>query len=125
MIDFDKTIKKSFNQNFCDHLEYHLTRAFLNAPRANKFECIWCDGVNTPDEREISMEDFIATREISTRAWSGYSGQDIYKMTIKLGEKSWEKCLKGHSLIRCLPSDKSIDWVDLDIENRTIALQLK
>ena len=125
MIDFDKTIKKSFSDDFCAYLEYHLTRAFLNAPSANKFECVWCDGVDTPDIRDISMGNFIATREIITRAWLGYSGQDIYKMTIKLGEKSWEKCLKGHGLIRCLPTDKSIDWVDLDIENRTIVLQLK
>jgi hypothetical protein len=125
MIDFDKTIKKSFSYDFCIHLEYHLTRTFLNAPRANKFECVWCDGIEVPDIRDISIETFMATREIATRAWSGYSGQDIYKMTIILGEKSWEKCLKGHGLIRCLPSDKSIDWVDLDIENRTIVLKLR
>jgi hypothetical protein len=125
MIDFDKTIGKSFSSDFCDHLEYHLTRAFLNAPRTNKFECVWCDGVEVPDARDTSMENLIDNREIVTRAWSGFSGQDIYKMTIRLGDKSWEKCLKGHSLIKCLPSDKSIDWVDLDIENRTIILQLK
>jgi len=125
MIDFDKTIKKSFSGDFFVHLEYHLTKAFKNAPRANKFEYVWCDGIETPDARDISMENFMATREIVTRAWLGYSGQDIYSMTMRLGEKSWEKCLKGHGLIRCLPSDKSIDWVDIDIEKRTIALQLK
>jgi len=70
-------------------------------------------------------KNFMETREIATRAWSGFSGQDIYKMTIRLGDKSWEKCLKGHNLIKCLPSDESIDWVDLDIENKSITLQLK
>jgi len=125
MIDFHKTISKSFSPNFCVQLEYHLTKAFEKAPRANKFEHIWCDGIQVPDARDISMESFTATRQIITRAWLGYSGQNIYKMTIKLGEKSWEKCLKGHDLTRCLPNDKSIDWVDLDIDYRTIALQLK
>ncbi len=125
MIDFNETIGKSFNQDFCDYLEYHLTRAFLNAPRANKFECVWCDGMEAPCIRDTSMENFIETREIITRAWSGYCGQDIYKMIIRLGDKSWEKCMKGHSLIRCIPSDKSIDWVDLDIDNKSIILQLR
>jgi hypothetical protein len=108
VIDFNATIGKSFNQYFCDYLEYHLTRAFKNAPRANKFEYVWCDDVEMPCARDTSMEIFAATKEIITRAWLGYSGQDIYQMTIKLGEKSWEKCMKGNSLIRCIPSDKSI-----------------
>lgn len=125
MIDFDKTIKKSFNPNFCTLLDYRLTRAFENARGANKFAYVWCDGVEMPDTNDVSMEKFMAAREIFTRAWLGYTGQDIYKMTIRLGEKSWGKCLKGHGLVRCLPSDKSVNWVDLDVENRTIVLQLK
>jgi hypothetical protein len=46
-------------------------------------------------------------------------------MVIRLGNKSLEKCLKGLSMVKCLPSDKSIDWVDIDIENKSITLQLK
>ena len=122
MIDFEKTIKKSFSYAFCIHLEYHLTKTF---EKANKFEQVWCDGVKVPEAKDILMETFMTKREIVTEAWLGYSGQDIYKMTMRLGEKSWEKCLKGHGLIRCLPNDKSMDWVDIDIENRTIVLQLK
>ncbi|HEY4195797.1 MAG TPA: hypothetical protein VGM63_09700, partial [Mucilaginibacter sp.] len=66
-MDFDKTIKKSFNPDFCSHLEYHLSRTFLNAPQANKFESVWCDGVEAPDSRDISMENFIETKEIITK----------------------------------------------------------
>ncbi len=125
MVDFDKRIKMSFNGKFCNYLEFHLTRAFKNSPRANKFEHIWCDGVEEPEVKDLWIEDFMETREVITRAWLGFDGENIYKMTVKLGDKSWEKCMKGLSLIRCLPSDRSIDWVDLDIQNRSIILQLK
>jgi hypothetical protein len=77
MTDFDNTIKRSFSFSFCTHLEYHLTKAFEKAPQANKFEPVWCNGVQVPEAKDISMENFMATREIVTAAWLGYSGQDV------------------------------------------------
>jgi hypothetical protein len=32
--------------------------------------------------------------------------------------------MEGLSLIDCLPSEESLDWVTLDIEKKTIELQL-
>lgn len=83
------------------------------------------DGVKVPEVKDISMEKLYDKKGIVTEALLGFSGQDIYKVTLRLREKFWKKCLKGHGLIRCLPNDKSIDWVNIDIENRTIVLQLK
>jgi hypothetical protein len=57
-------------------------------------------------------------------AWMGFTGQDRYEMTIKLGLDSIKNYKKGLSLIDCLPSDESLDWVTLDIEKKTIELQL-
>jgi hypothetical protein len=124
MIDFDKTIRKSFSIDFCQRLEYHLARAFSNAGN-NEFRWIWCDGIEVPDAINQSLENFVDTKEITTGAWLGVTGQDKYKMTIKLGDKSFEELKKGLSLNNCLPSEESLDWVDIDIQNKSIILQLK
>lgn len=124
MFDFDKTIKKSFTIDFCQRLEYHLCQAFRNSG-GKDLKWIWCDGVEVPDAGNQTIESLIETKEIVTLAWIGATGQDKYKMVIRLGNKSLEKCLKGLSMVKCLPSDKSIDWVDIDIENKSITLQLK
>jgi hypothetical protein len=124
MIDFDATIKKSFTVDFCNRLEYHLSQALQNSDD-KETKWIWCDGIEVPDSGDQSMESFIETKEIVTGAWIGPTGQDKYKMVIKLGNNSLENCLTGLSLNGCFPNDQSLDWVDLDIQNRIIILQLK
>ena len=123
MINFDKTIRKSFSVDFCQRLEYHLSQAFRNSSN-NEFRQIWCDGIEVPDAVNQSLENFLETKEIVTGAWLGMTGQDKYSVFIKLGDKSLETCLKGLSLNNCIPSDESRDWVQLNIENKSIVLQL-
>ena len=60
------------------------------------------------------------TKKIETMAWMGFTGQDRYEMTIKLGLDSIKNYKKGLSLIDCLPSDESLDWVTLDIEKKQL-----
>lgn len=124
MIDFDNTIAKSFNQNFCHVLGFHLTRAFENN-RTNKFECIWCDGIMEPEAWRQDLDSFYETKEIVTYGWLGFTGQDKHWMIIKLGDLSFERCLQGLGLEECLPDDRTLDWVSLDDANWVIILQLK
>ncbi|MDB5142678.1 MAG: hypothetical protein JWQ66_1391 [Mucilaginibacter sp.] len=124
MIDFDATIKKSFTVDFCHRLEYHLSQAFGNSQN-KEIKHVWCDGIEVPNAEDQFIDSFIETKEIVTGAWVGSSRQDKYKMVIRLGSESLGKCLKGLRLNNCLPSNESLDWVDLDIQNRIIILQLK
>ena len=123
MINFDKTIRKSFNVDFCKRLEYHLSRAFRNS-NDKQLKRIWCDGVREPESWQQNLEVFNETKEVVTGAWLGVAGQDEYKMVICLGNQSFERCLNGLGFEEFLPGDESLDWVDIDMPNRKIVLQL-
>ena len=64
------------------------------------------------------------TKKIETLAWMEVNGQKRYEMIIKLGPDSMKNYMEGLSLIDCLPSEESLDWVILDVEKKTIELQL-
>lgn len=119
MSEFDNTNQESFNENFCLVLEYHLSRAFSNSPD-KQIKRFWCDGILIPDElNQITTKGFI-----ETKAWAGYTGQDNYIMTIKFGQCALNNYTQGLSLTDCLPDEETLDWVTLDIPNKTIELQL-
>ena len=118
-IDNDN-VSASFDKDFCSYLEYHLTRVFTNSSD-NELKDFWCDGIATPFNDIESSEKNI----IETKAWIGITGQDIYQMSIHLGPCSLNNCLNRTGLIECLPPNDSLDWVSIDIEKRTILLQLK
>lgn len=116
------TIKESFNEDFCAQLEYHLTRTFGKS----ELKGFWCDGISMPvNDSQLAKKYVNDKRKIVTKAWLGYSGQDEYEMTIKLGQYSLRRYSKGTDLLGCLPSDESTDWLTLNIEKKTIELQLK
>lgn len=116
-------IGKAFNEDFCVELEYHLCRTFYNSPHQEIF-ALWCDGVDMPYENHLTTKKVIETKEIATMAWIGTDGQGRYEMIIKLGENSLNNFKKGLSLIDCLPDEESLDWITINIEKRTIQLQL-
>ena len=115
-------IKESFNEDFCTQLEYHLTKTF----EKSEIKGFWCDGVLMPSiESQLTKKSVNDTRQITTKAWLGYDGQGEYEMTIHFGQYSLRRYANGTSLTDCLPSEDSSDWVTLDIEKKTIELQLK
>jgi len=124
-MNFEQTIGKSFDIEFCRRLEFHLTRTFQNNP-INKFDHFWCDGVTEPEKWRQDLNEFNKTKEIVTIGWIGLTSmlEEQYWMTIKLGLMSFERCLKGLNIEQCLPSDQSLDWVNVDHVNRCIVLQL-
>lgn len=87
---------------------------------------LWCDGIVYPFvESQLSKEVLLKTRTIITNAFIGPDGQDEYEMTIKFGPLSIDRYVNDSDLIDCLPSEKSADWIKLDIEKRKIELRLK
>ncbi|MGF7041604.1 hypothetical protein [Mucilaginibacter lappiensis] len=124
MLENINTIKDSFTEDFCSHLEYHLTRTFGNSSD-RELKWLWCDGIRLPlVEEQLIAKSIIETRQIVTEAWLGVDGQGIYEMTIKFGPRSLEKCIQGLTLNDCLPSEESLDWITLDLEKKEIELQL-
>lgn len=123
-IESHNTLKQPFDEDFCSHLEYHLSRTFQNSPD-KRLRWFGCDGVSIPSQSsQLSIESITKTKKIETLAWMKVNGQDKYEMTIKLGPNSLKNYEQGLRLIDCLPSEESLDWITLDIEKRTIELQL-
>lgn len=122
-MDFNHTVGKSFDIDFCRQLEYHLSTAFKNAS-TDKFEHFWCDGVEVPEAWNQPQIDLKESKQITTGAWLGLTGQDKYQMIIKLGEISLDRCSSGININDCFPDDRSLDWIDIDLLNRRIVLQL-
>lgn len=131
MTEKTDSFNNSFNGDFCEHLEYHLCRTFKNV-ESKESRDFWCDGVSKApfynadvNRNYLSIENILKTKEIVTAAWMGESGQDQYEMRLKLGSKSLSNYSQGLSLIDCLPGNKSMKWITLDVENKKIELRLK
>jgi len=122
-VELSETEKEPFDGNFRNYLEYHLCRAFQNSPD-KKLRWFGCDGVDIPQSSQLSIESIIKTQKIETLAWMEVNGYTRYEMIIKLGPDAIKNYMEGLSLIDCLPSEESLDWVILDIEKKTIELQL-
>jgi hypothetical protein len=116
---------KSFNEDFGVHLEYHLCRMFENSVK-EKLRGFWCDGILWPPfiDSQITKKSVNDTRKIETRAWIGKTGQDEYNMTIRFGKYSLRRYAKGTNLIDCIPSEETMDWIDIDTENKIIEIRL-
>lgn len=115
-----------FNWDFCMHLEYRLGETFelSNLPELRGF---WCDGVScipTPDS-QLNRKYVNDKRNIITKAWIGKNGQDEYLMTIKFGKYSLRRYAKGSDMIDCIPNTESMEWIDIDIHNKTITVELR
>ena len=116
----------SFNEEFCSHLEYHLCRTFENSDK-DEFNGFWCDGISKRPNIDcaVKKKNVNDTRRIETTGWLGKSGQDKYQVTIMFGKYSLRRYAKGSSLIDCIPSEKTMEWIDIDTENHSINIELK
>jgi hypothetical protein len=117
--------KESFNKEFCDHLEYHLCRTFANSPDP-VLKAFWCDGVSEipSADYQITKKSVNDTRRIATTAWLGKSGQEEYEMTIRFGRYSLRRYAKGANMIDCIPSEDTMDWINIDTDDKAIEICL-
>lgn len=118
--------EQSFNKEFCSHLEYLLSATFEKLEREDLIG-FWCDGVSSipESEKQLSKKSVIDTRKIITKAWISKDGQSEYEMTIHFGKHSLRQYAKEAPLTDCLPNDDTMDWIDIDITNKTIEIRLK
>ena len=118
-------ILSSFNEEFCTHLEFILTAVFRSF-KEKEIRGFWCDGVShiPSDASVLSKNKIFQTKEMQTQVWSGVSGQDVYSMTIKLGDISLKKYLADENMIDCIPNPESTDWIDIDVDNRMVKIRL-
>jgi hypothetical protein len=109
-----------FNEDFCSELEYHLGRTFKNSDRED-LKGFWCDGVFCEPINEAELR---TTHKKETKAWIGSNGQGEYTMTIRFGKQSLNSLQKGNDLTHTIPSEESMDWIDIDTVKRTIEVRL-
>jgi hypothetical protein len=122
LFDLSPVVSNSFNFDFCVKLQGHLCRTFGNSSDEDISQ-FWCDGMAMPDQK--TMKSLIETKTLITTAWIGIDGQCKYQMTIKLGEQSLDRLKRGLSLIDCLPGEETFDGISVDIDSKTIEIQLK
>jgi len=115
-----------FNEEFCTYLEFHLCRTFQKSPRPD-IRNIWCDGIlwtPTPDN-QLAKKSVNDTHVITAKAWLGVSGQEEYKMRIHFGSSALRRYTKSLSLIDCIPSEETMDWITIDTNKKEVDIQLQ
>jgi hypothetical protein len=112
-----------FNRDFCGRLEYALDFDNLGIEEVRGF---WCDGVSAfpPDMKSLSKASVRETRQITTEAWVGKSGQERCRMIIQFGPKALEYYEKGFDLEKCIPESECKYWVKVDLEKETVIVRL-
>ena len=112
--------EESFNQEFCEFLEFHLSNTFRNSNK-KEIKNLWCDGIIW---NHNSKKMVVEKREIETIIYIGKDGQGEYQLKIKLGKDSLRRYAKGASLKESVPSSDKLDWIEIDITNKRIKLLL-
>lgn len=113
-------IMESFNQEFCELLEYHLCATFRNSDQ-KEISKLWCDGIVCNHFSKKLVND---KREIKTIAWIGENGQYEFEMNIKFGKHSLRRYAKGTKIIDCIPDSDSINWIEIDLEKNSFKFNL-
>lgn len=117
-------MEESFNKEFCEFLEYHLTNAFAHSPDARN-KGLWCDGILFPAiDSQLTKKYINDTRRIVTTAFIGYNETQLYDLTILLGRYSLRRYSRGYSLQDCVPDEETLEWYTLDISSRRLEIRL-
>ncbi len=92
----------------------------------------WCDGVvDSPYYNHdvnidyLSPEKIMIRKDIVTTAYIGEDGQDLYSLTLKFGHLALEAYQNNKKLIMYLPDMTNSNDLVIDIEKKTIQIQLK
>ena len=112
------------DKEFCDFLEYHLTKSFKHSADDN-IRSFWCDGIALPlIEKEYSQKTVNDKRQILLKAYIGKDGQDEYKLLMKFGNRSLSNYARGLDIKEHVPDQEKNDWYSVDIKNKQITIQL-
>jgi hypothetical protein len=76
-------------------------------------------------EKAYSKKTVNDSRQIITQAWIGRGiDEQRYECIIKFGKYALRRYAKGTNLKGCIPGRETTDWVELDIEKKTIVVRL-
>ena len=115
----------SLLDEFLVHLEFRLS-AFFEYHQFEEANGYWCDGIFISElDPQRTKKHVNDKRRIVTQAWIGKDGQDKYRMIILFGKYSLRRYAKGTSLVDCIPDYKSMDWIEMDIDEKTIQIRLR
>ena len=86
----------------------------------------WCDGVSPSPlpESQLAPKQIHDTRQITTTAWLGKSGQEEYELTIHFGRQALSRYAKGSPLDDCIPNEEAKDWLRVDVDHKTAGVWL-
>lgn len=120
------------DRTFCELLESRLAKAFANSSNG-QLKGFWCDGILDENfesnvlpvvESPYSKKYLNDNRKMKLTAFAGQSGQDRYELTLLFGRKALSRYAKGLDISICVPDPISDACLEIDIINRTIAIQL-
>lgn len=118
-----------FNLNFCSNLEWSLDFQNVENETIKYYvKTFWCDGIQhlPEDTKSLLYKNIKKSKQIITKAWIGYGGDEIYEMKIKFGEKSLANYKNNKSLTNCIPKNNEMpNWIKLNLEEKKIEVQLK
>ncbi len=112
--------RNSFNIEFCFYLIHQIIEA-LEQSNIKELKGWWCDGI---DSQRISKKMINDNRLIETVAWLGKSGQEKYDLTIHFGKHALRRFAKGTSMNDCVPNSDTTEWIDIDLNNNRIDIEL-
>jgi hypothetical protein len=73
---------------------------------------------------EYSRKSVNDKRQVVMSAYMGPTGQDKYELILKFGKEALSRYARGLDISECVPSPESDDWWDVEIDRRTILIQL-
>lgn len=122
--NYNRDAAPPFNQEFCSVLASKIRFSELNDVGLAGF---WCDGIDCfpEDLSNLHFDNLIDDNQITTRAWIGKSGQQLYKMTIILGDLALSTYKSRGDLAPCIPDSSCASWIVINPRTRTIILNLK
>jgi hypothetical protein len=117
------------DKDFLVMLEFAISNALENATEKNK-RSYWCDGIILPDsEDDYSQKKINDSRQILLRAviprGQYQEKQYWFDLILKFGKYSLRRYAKGTNIEDCIPDTNNADWIELDLEERIIEVQLK
>lgn len=112
------------NNDFCSYLEYQLSEAFANSSDAT-IRHFWCDGILLPTtDTHSSKKNVKENRCMSGTAFVGKNGQAKYELVLNLGDRALSKYSRGLDLKVCIPDPTNGSWYKINVERKTLTVQL-
>ena len=112
------------NQDFCAFLEYKISDG-LKISDNEQLKGFWCDGVLLPNNsNEYSQKIVNNRRQIIMTAFIGKTGQDKYELILRFGKESLSKYARDSEIIECIPKPEKNDWLNVDVINKQVTIQL-